>query len=189
MLRNTVRRAVGMRPLGSALAPRGAEKADWSRADRVLKSPQTGTKLGSGIDLYHDATSPHFFLADHGGGRFRLCIYQFDGTYLSLVRSLEDVERLRSAPQSDVFLSFRADATRPLAAYLRLNLVGAERQDDLHEALVIESGHRSVRFDLSALDIETFDLRSVWADIILSRPGMSETWISDISLGVERAAQ
>ena len=71
--------------------------------------------------------------------------------------------------------------------HLRLNLAGAERQDELHEAIVVEGGQSTIRFDLSGIDLETFDLRSAWTDLIFARPAMSEIWISEIDLRVERA--
>lgn len=176
---------VGLRPLG---AP-PPEEQDWPLPESRVFNSASGTAIGDGLDLYHDACAPHFFHACHGGGRHRLCVYQFDGTYLSLVKALDDVERLRGATQLDVALSFRAEASRPLAAYLRLNLHGPERSDALHEAVVITDGTVTARFDISGIDFEAFELRSAWADIILSRPAMSEIRISEIDLKVSQALQ
>ena len=141
----------------------------------------SGTGLGAGITLYHDAEQPRsIVLAAHR--KIDVTIYQFTGTYFSLAFALPDRLRQRIAPGYRFDVSIDAAVNRPLTTFLRLNTQVAAAGEILHHAVVLKEGVRDVHFDLDALPAQIPD--SAWIDVIFSRPRMVGLALTKVAFAV-----
>lgn len=156
-------------------------KKDAVAATR-FSNPETGTRVGSGTDLYHDASSGEFACTVRDDGSIVLTIYQFDGSYLSVVKALPRSQLSRCRPGRKLQLSFDASSTRPLTVFCRMNAATSEATETRHEMLVIHKGGRSAEFDLAGLGLDLHELQSVWLDVIFSEPQMTEVVLKNINL-------
>lgn len=185
-VRNRVRRAIGLRPLGdpSRLGrPGGVLEPDSARR---FEHPGSGTELAPGLSLFHDAQSGEYSVTQQSPLAWRFTIYQFDGTYLSLAQSVDDAADFVRHGVCGLDFRLTANASRPLPAHLRLNLKGAEREEMLYDGFVIDHGPRTAHFDLHGADLPGLRLHSAWIDVIFSQPQMVEFDLIDIAVEAVR---
>ncbi len=147
-------------------------------------NPAPGTGINPGLDLYHDAETAEYASVLTGDGSLVLTIYQFDGSYLSLVAAMPGplLGRLRSGGK--VRLRLTADCTRPLTAFARVNLKTVEQSEMHHETVVISHGPRIVDVAMDGVRLPLDQLTAAWVDVIFSEPEMIEIAFSELSLEV-----
>lgn len=145
---------------------------------------ESGMRLGRNLGLYHDGDAAAVACACGPGLAVRLSCGPFGGSYLSLVASVPEALTLRFGPGRVLRLGFEAETTRPLVAWLRLNIGSADGHETHHETLVVRRGARTHDFDLDGVRLP-FDCRlRAWADIIFSRPEDCDISLAGIDLAV-----
>lgn len=168
----------------------GAESTSLFRRRAVASwgaDPESGSELAPGLKLFYDAGCAAFSWRQRpivGGSRYGLSftVYEFDGTFLSLVVEVPGADLPAIAAHRNLQLSFSIAATRPLALYARLNFQRDTEHIALHDAMIVRDGAYVARFERAG---DGEDLRpgvSVWADLIFAEPAMAEFEISDLAL-------
>jgi hypothetical protein len=147
-------------------------------------NPKSGTRIGRGLDLYHDAANAEFACVVGADGSIVLTVYQFDGGYTSLVHSLPRSQLARCRSGRVLRLRFDAFSTRPLTVFFRLNAATSEATQTRHEMVVIRDGERMIEFELEGLGLDLQALQSVWMDVIFSEPQMAEIMVKNFNLEV-----
>jgi hypothetical protein len=155
----------------------------------VWRQAATDTKLGRGLSVFHDCGNGAFTLAQRPNRssspkhRYELFFesYEFDGSYLSMALGVPGDLR---HPMSGEVLRAELDmrASRPLKAFLRLNISGPRGQDVLYAEAEVGAGHQHFDFDMSFAAFELSKDDSIWLDFIVDRPRMVEFSVQDISL-------
>ena len=191
----------GLRRLGRRLRPSGAEKTSTPRwpLDYGLHapgggihrhlSPVSGQEIRPGLKIFHDAnpTAPFdcVLRPSAAEGRLVLTCYGIDAGYVSLVAGVPGALATDIRPHHRLSLDLSARASRPLHVYLRLNLSADDRHEVMHEAFILDTGDRHAGFDLGGVDLAFGERLSVWLDIILNAPAMSEVRIDTLALSLE----
>lgn len=158
-------------------------------------NPVANTEICPGLRLFHDA----------GGGasagtfswmqmlpratppRLALTFYEFGGSFFSLVAETPPEAYRMIGPGQRLVVSIEADVTRALACFLRLNLVGGNGQETLHETLVLSGAPLRIAFDPGGIDLGPQGCRGCWLDVILHAPRMCRVEIASLVTSIEPA--
>lgn len=157
----------------------------------VWREPEANLSIGAGLTVFHDFTGGAFTLSQRPNRartpkrRYELFFesYEFEGSYLSLVvEPPRDLKRPAMGETVAVTLDMRA--SRPVKAFLRLNIKGARGADTLYAEGEIGQGRASFEFDMSFATYEMGPEDGMWLDIIIDRPRMVEFSIEDLTLAL-----
>lgn len=159
----------------------------------VWRQAQTDTRLGRGLSVFHDCNQGAYTLAQRPNRsatpkhRYELFFesYEFDGSYLSLALAVPGELR---RPLTGEILVAELDlrASRPLKAFLRLNISGPRGRDVLYAEAEVGSGPQHFDFDMSFAAFELGKDDNVWLDVIVDRPRMVEFSVQDLSITLTR---
>ena len=175
------------------------DQCDW--AERALPwrqklSPSGHVDIGSpypvggGVTLFHDATQSDLSLrqvpapARIAGAAFGLVleVYQFDGSFVSLVQDLPDTALSGLTLNHFIAVHLRVAREQPIEIYARLNV----QHGPNHEQIVRQFDFRDERglaeFDLAYTKINEKRLEKAWLDLILEGPEMNRIAIWDMVL-------
>lgn len=164
---------VTARPGGTAEPVRTRSLLSGAQSCR-LQEPESGTGLAQHLRLFHDAEAGIFSCATHAtrtDARLSLVFYQFAGSFFSVVGGLPDDALARFGPDRRLEILLDAKPSRPITAFIRLNLRQGDAHEVLHETIVIGGGMRCVSFDLGAFARHGKPADG-WIDLILHRPRM-----------------
>ena len=157
----------------------------------VWREPEANLSLGAGLTVFHDFKAGAFTLSQRPNRsrsskrRYELFFesYEFDGSYLSFV--VDPPRHLkRPAMGERVVLALETRVSRPVKAFLRLNIKGARGSDTLYAEGDIKTGRSAFDFDMSFATYEMGPDDSMWLDIIIDRPRMVEFSIEDLTVAL-----
>jgi hypothetical protein len=160
-------------------------------APGVWREPGTNLSLGAGLTMFHDFSAGAFTLSQRPNRarspkrRYELFFesYEFDGSYLSLV--VDPPRHLkRPAMGERVVVALETRVSRPVKAFLRLNIKGARGSDTLYAEGDLLSGRAAFDFDMAFATYEMGPDDSMWLDIIIDRPRMVEFSIEDLTVAL-----
>ena len=154
---------------------------------RRWDNPEIGQEIAPRLKIFHDCAEGEFAAVIEDAA-LRLTCYQFAGGYLSLALALAAKARAGLRPGRQVVLSFTASCSRPLPAFVRLNVQFDPQKEVLHDSMILADGARRAAFDLGGLNHDLGGITDVWCDLILSQPEMSETVLTDLKLEVAQNA-
>ncbi len=155
--------------------------AEPLRAPRSAQ-PSSGSKICDGLTLYHDAQDGNYFWQQTKTKALQLTVYQFDGSYLSLAVGMgaSQIGALRQSGFLHVQKAIRS--SRPITAFLRLNIQTDGRTEQMHQTLIVDKDGRSTSFDLDGLPGEFGPIENAWLDLIFIDPQMVEITLSSLVL-------
>ena len=181
-------RAIAARRRKAAGSPTAEVAADGEIAFPLAECPGieggvvSGTRLCRYVDLYHDGDAGAIRCAGLLDQPFSFSCGAFGGSYLSLVTAVPEALVARFGPGKVLRLHLDASASRPITAFLRLNIGSADGHEVFYETLVVHRGRRTAAFDLDGMRLP-FDARlRAWADVIFARPENTEIAIPDLRL-------
>lgn len=160
-------------------------------APGVWREPETNLDLGSGLTVFHDFTAGAFTLSQRPNRarapkrRYELFFesYEYDGSYISFV--VDPPQHLkRPAMGERVVVALEARVSRPVKAFLRLNIKGARGSDTLYAEGDLLTGRSAFDFDMSFATYEMGPDDGLWLDIIIDRPRMVEFSIEDLTVAL-----
>ncbi len=147
-----------------------------------LDAPSSGTSIGRGITLFHDAGDAVFQVA-RSGDALRSTVEAFDGTYLSVAIDMpDDLSRQISAGRTLV-LTLDADLSRRLTTFCRLNVASRNGTEEIHETVVFHVGPRVVPFDLDRL--QNSEVHKAWFDLIFAAPENVDIKLLSVNAALE----
>lgn len=146
---------------------------------------ETGTEIGPGIRVFHDAKdTPPVFRQPAGDG-VALETDAFDGSYISQVIELDPKIAAQMRAGRDLVVNLQTEAEPAIPTYLRAHFSNEEGREVLYDLIVVETGPRVVRLNLDGLRIPLDLVTSVWVDVIYSNPAGTTLRLSGQSLSVE----
>lgn len=177
------------RPLGTDWAYR-PELWRGPLARRGLSSVQTKTAVGGEAVIFHDCRHSELTYRQLRNTReedlapfgFRMDVFGFDGSYLSLVLHLPDsaVEGLRA--RHIIRVSPVVELEKRLEIFARLNVRHGPNTEQLVRELPIGAEDLSVEFDLAYSEINERRIERIWLDLIFENPQMNQITLRDLTL-------
>ena len=191
--------------IGSTAFPR-PQGTDWSWRPQAwrgalpvkgLVAVETRTTLGDEVTLFHDCRVSELTLrqlrntreADLAPFGLRLDVFQFDGSFLSLVVDLPqtacDGLRKRHLLRLDVIVEME----KPLEIFARLNVRHGPNTEQIVWELPLHEDKVMVEFDLAYTNLNEKRVEAAWVDLIFEGPQMNQVTIRDVTFcRVPRAA-
>lgn len=149
---------------------------------RRVDQPDAGSQICNGLTLYHDAGGGLYSWHQTPDCALKLTVYQFDGSYLSLAIGIAEDVISDMRRQGYLCVSKTVTASRPIAAFLRLNVVTDGRHQQMHQTLIIDRGQRTTSFDLDGLPGEFGPIENAWLDLIFADPQMVEVTLAALKI-------
>lgn len=163
-------------------------------APRTGRQAPSGHQICRGVQLFHDASGAAPDWQQIGGTErhaLRLTCYRFEGRFLSLALAVSPDIAARALRTNGLTLDLACRASRPVALHARLNISTADETEtrDLHRVLDNDperADHR-LAFDLRHIEHDGVAGGTMWIDLILRAPAMSEITLNSAKLSPEPA--
>lgn len=178
---------------------RKPHNADWAWRPELWRGPlatqgmssvQTKSMLGSEVTLFHDCSFSELTLRQLRNLReedlapygLRLDVFQFDGSFLSLVLDLpqEGIEGLKRAHL--LRMDAIVELEKPLEIFARLNIKHGPNTEQIVRELPLDEEHHRVEFDLAYSNLNEKRVERAWIDLIFEGPQMNQVILRDLTL-------
>lgn len=172
---------------------------DWSWRPALWRGPlprpgissvQPKTRIGTEISVFHDCGTAEITLrqirntreSDLAAFGLRMDVFNFDGTFLSLVIDLPP-EAVRGMTRDQLLrLSCIIEAERPLEIFARLNIKHGPNTEQLVREMPMEQSEAMIEFDLAYTKLNEKRIESAWLDLIFEAPEMNQVTLRDLTL-------
>jgi len=143
-----------------------------------------------GTTLFHDCRRTELTVrqirntreADIAPFGYRMDVFKFDGSFLSLVLDLpEDVARglrLKHLIRLDVIVEME----KPLEIFARLNIKHGPNVEQIVRELPLNEEEVMVEFDLAYTKINEKRVERLWVDLIFEGPEMNQIILRDVTV-------
>lgn len=166
-------------------------------AQRVHAAPDRETRLDEGVGLFHDGDPTGLLLrqsalspvAEPCAFGLQLDVYQFEGSYLSLVFDLPAAVSQGAAADDVVWIAVDLASENPGSVYLRLNLQHGPNHTEVLRHLPELSGPEKIAFDLSQAKLSDKPVEHMWLDLIFESPAMNRFRLHDLQAARRPRAQ
>jgi hypothetical protein len=204
-LRRNLDRVIHLAEMRLALPPIGSNAmrkplgTDWSWRPDLWKGPlpQPGmaavparAAISEGTTLFHDCRRSELTVRQIRNTResdiapfgFRMDVFRFDGSFLSLVLDLpEEAARglkLRHLIRLDVIVEME----KPLEIFARLNIKHGPNIEQIVRELPLAEEEVMVEFDLAYSKMNEKRVEKLWIDLIFEGPEMNQVILRDVTL-------
>lgn len=172
---------------------------DWSWRPELWKGPLPTPGFASvagkaeifeGATLFHDCRRSELTVrqirnareADIAPFGFRIDVFRFDGSFLSLVLDLPE-EAARGLKQKHVIrLDVIVEMEKPLEIFARLNIKHGPNVEQIVRELPLNEEDVMVEFDLAYSKINERRVERLWVDLIFEGPEMNQIILRDVTL-------
>lgn len=191
--------------IGSNSFPK-PHNADWAWrpelwrgpvAQRGISSVANKSMLGDEVTLFHDCADSELTLRQLRNQReedlapfgLRLDVFNFDGSFLSLVLDLppEAASGLKRAHILRV--NSILELEKPLEVFIRLNIRHGPNTEQIVREMPLNSDDKSVEFDLAYTNLNEKRIDKVWIDVIFENPQMNQVTLRDLTFSRRPRAQ
>lgn len=191
--------------VGSTSFPK-PHNADWSwRPDlwrgrlpvSGISSVTSKSMLGDEVTLFHDCARSEITmrqlrntdkedLAPYG---LRLDVFEFTGSFLSLVINLPQ-DGVKGLKRNHV-LSFSSivEMEKPLEIFARLNIKHGPNTEQIVRELPLDAKNVGAEFDLAYVNLNEKRIEKAWIDIIFEGPEMNQVTLRDLTVTRRPRAQ
>ena len=154
-----------------------------------LASVAAKTTICDGTTVFHDCRRSELTIRQIRNTReqdiapfgFRMDVFRFDGSFLSLVLDLpEDAARglkLRHLIRMDVLVQME----KPLEIFARLNIKHGPNVEQIVRELPLSQEEVMVEFDLAYSKINEKRVERLWVDLIFEGPEMNQVILRDLT--------
>lgn len=186
-------------PVIGSNAMRKPMGTDWSWRPMLWRGPLPVPGLASvpgkaqiceGATIFHDCRKTELTVRQIRNTResdlapfgFRMDVFQFDGSFLSLVLDLPEEAarglRLRHLIRLDLIVEME----KPLEIFARLNIKHGPNVEQIVREVPLTSAETMVEFDLAYSKMNEKRVEKLWVDLIFERPDMNEVTLRDVTL-------
>ena len=154
----------------------------------VLHRPESGTSIGTDLQIYHDCDDGDFSVRQRGYSGstaeapfpFVIEVYQFDGSFLSIVQNLPD-DLVQGAGDQDIIeLSFAISSEIDSEVFLRLNILHGPNESQLTRSCRTTARRQVQSFDLAEAELSHRSVERIWINVIFPDPAMNQIVVSDL---------
>lgn len=185
-------------PVIGSNAMRKALGTDWAWRPDLWRGPVAAAGIASvparaticdGTTLFHDCRWSELTVrqirntreADIAPFGFRMDVFRFDGSFLSLVVDLPEAAtaglKLRHLIRVDVIVEME----KPLEIYARLNVKHGPNLEQIVRELPLNEQEVMVEFDLTYTKINEKRVERMWVDLIFEGPEMNQIILRDVT--------
>jgi hypothetical protein len=186
-------------PVIGSNAMRRQMGTDWSWRPMLWRGPlpepgmasvPTKAQICEGATIFHDCRKTELTVRQIRNTResdlapfgFRMDVFQFDGSFLSLVLDLPEEAarglRLRHLIRLDLIVEME----KPLEIFARLNIKHGPNVEQIVREVPLTSAETMVEFDLAYSKMNEKRVEKLWVDLIFERPEMNEVTLRDVTL-------
>ena len=186
-------------PLAGQAAIRRPMHSDWAWRPELWSGPiksaghamvETKTPVGSEAKVFHDCALSELSIrqvrntraediAPYGVG---MDVFQFDGSFLSLVIDMPNEGVGGLSRRHLVRLEVRIETEKPLEVFGRINVRHGPNVEQLVREFSGSNGEFMVEFDLSATRLNEARVERAWLDLIFEGPEMNQIILRDVTL-------
>ena len=190
--------------IGSSSFPK-PHGTDWAWRPELWRGPlpvpgissvPTKSTLGDEVTLFHDCAKSELTLrqlrntrqADLAPYGLRMDVFQFDGSFLSLVIELPSQAVEGMTKSHLVRVDTIIETEKPLEIFARLNIRHGPNTEQLVRELPLSQQDVSVEFDLAYSKLNEKRIERVWLDLIFEAPNMNQVTLRDLTFARHRRA-
>ncbi|RME18720.1 MAG: hypothetical protein D6801_00665 [Alphaproteobacteria bacterium] len=172
--------------------------SDWAWRPKLWRGPifpagaaavETHQTFGEEVTVYHDCRISELTIRQLRNTReedlapygLRMDVFNFDGSFLSLVIQLpnEGIQGLRK--RHIVRMTAVVETERPLEIFARLNVRHGPNTEQLVRELPLGTGEIVVEFDLAYSNMNEKRVEAAWVDLIFEGPQMNQVTLRDVT--------
>lgn len=171
---------------------------DWAWRPELWKGPipvpglssvATKAEIIPGSTVFHDCRRSELTVrqirntreADIAPFGFRMDVFRFDGSFLSLVLELPD-EAARGLRQKHMLrMDVIVEMEKPLEIFARLNIKHGPNVEQIVRELPLNEEDVMVEFDLAYSKMNEKRVEKLWVDLIFEGPEMNQIILRDVT--------
>ena len=183
--------------VGSQSFPRPFD-ADWAWRPELWRGPlpvpgmssvESKSMLGREVTLFHDCRQSELSLrqvrntreADLAPYGLRLDVFNFDGSFLSLVVDFPE-EAARGLKRRHLLrVDTIVEMEKPLEIFARLNIKHGPNVEQIVRELPLGEQEVMVEFDLAYSKLNEKRVEKIWIDLIFEGPQMNQVTLRDLT--------
>jgi hypothetical protein len=155
-----------------------------------IASTPNRSEICKGATLYHDCKRSELTVrqvrnmreSDLAPFGFRLDVFRFTGSYLSLALELPS-SAADGLKQKHIFrVDLIAEMEKPLEIFARLNIKHGPNVESIVREVPLNSSEVMVEFDLGYSKINDKRIEKIWLDLIFEGPEMNQIILRDVTL-------
>ncbi|KAE9632317.1 hypothetical protein FEE96_00630 [Parasedimentitalea maritima] len=171
---------------------------DWSWRPALWRGPlpepgissvPSKSKLGDEVQLFHDCTYSELTLRQLRNTReqdlapfgLRMDVFQFDGSFLSLVIELPPEAAADMTRQHLLRIDTIIETEKKQEIFARLNIKHGPNTEQLVRELPLNEQSVMVEFDLAYSRLNEKRIEKIWLDLIFESPDMNQVILRDLT--------
>lgn len=171
---------------------------DWSWRPDLWRGPIAAAGIASvppraticdGTTVFHDCRNSELTVrqirntreADIAPYAFRMDVFQFDGSFLSLAVDLPEASVVGLKLRHLIRVDVSVEMEKPLEIYARLNVKHGPNLEQIVRELPLDADEVMVEFDLTYSKINEKRVERMWVDLIFEGPQMNQIILRDVT--------
>lgn len=154
-----------------------------------MASVESNTRLGEELTLFHDCRYSELSLrqirnqraADLAPFGLRMDVFNFDGSFLSVVLDLPDAAADGLKRAHLIRVDTIVEMEKPLEIFARLNIKHGPNTEQIVRELPLHDDVVMVEFDLAYSQLNEKRVERAWVDLIFENPQMSQVTVRDLT--------
>ncbi|MEE9426753.1 MAG: DUF6478 family protein [Paracoccaceae bacterium] len=172
--------------------------SDWAYRPDLWRGPlnppgiaaiETKASIGDEVRIFHDCKISELTVRqvrntleeDLAPFGLRIDVFQFDGSFLSLVIEMPSDALAGLNRRHLVRMSAVIDMEQPLEIFARFNFKHGPNSEQLVRELEVVDGKAVVEFDLAYTSLNEKRLERAWVDLIFENPQLNQIMLRDIT--------
>ncbi|MAM63750.1 DUF6478 family protein [Maritimibacter sp. UBA3975] len=172
--------------------------SDWSWRPQLWRGPifppgqaevESKTTFGDEVTIFHDCRISELTVRqlrnthedDLAPFGLRMDVFQFDGSFLSLVVEMPDSAMRGLGRKHLIRMNAVVETEKPLEIFARLNIQHGPNTEQMVRELPLSDTELSVDFDLAYTKLNEKRVERAWVDLIFEGPEMNQVMLRDVN--------